>query len=202
MESDCGRYVVAFNGEIYNFQSLRRDLESRGAGRFRGHSDTEVMLRAIELWGLEAAVQRFVGMFAFALWDRRERRLHLVRDRIGEKPLYYGWVGGAFLFGSELKALRACPGFDVEVDRDALVPYLRFGYIPAPYSIYKGIHKLIPGTILSVGADRAGETPAPVPYWSAGGPSRPASRIASGHPTSERPIDHSIACCATRSARR
>jgi asparagine synthase (glutamine-hydrolysing) len=166
MESDGGRFVVAFNGEIYNHRALRRELEERG-GSFRGGSDTEVLLRAIEVWGLEAAVRRFVGMFAFALWDRRERRLHLVRDRIGEKPLYYGWAGGAFLFGSELKALRAYPGFNAEVDRLSLAPYLRFGYIPAPYSIYQGIFKLIPGTILTVAPERIDAEPSPVAYWSA-----------------------------------
>ncbi|MDR3623157.1 MAG: asparagine synthase (glutamine-hydrolyzing) [Paludisphaera borealis] len=167
MESVGGRFVLAFNGEIYNHRSLRRDLEARGRGGFRGNSDTEVLLQAIELWGLEDAVRRFVGMFAFALWDRRERRLHLVRDRVGEKPLYYGRSGSAFLFGSELKALRAYPGFNAEVDREILAPYLQFGYIPAPFSIYKGIFKLIPGTILTVTADRADVEPTPIPYWSA-----------------------------------
>ena len=110
MRSADGRYVVVFNGEIYNFGKLRAELESLGH-QFRGHSDTEVMLAAICEWGLAAAVQRFVGMFAFGLWDRREQMLHLVRDRIGEKPLYYGWVGEVFLFGSELKALRAHPAW-------------------------------------------------------------------------------------------
>jgi asparagine synthase (glutamine-hydrolysing) len=170
MSSASGRYVLVFNGEIYNFLRLRKELENRGNGTpvFRGGSDTEVMLAAFETWGLEPAVRRFAGMFAFALWDRRERVLHLGRDRLGEKPLYYGWSGSAFLFGSELKALRRHPGFQARVRRDALVPYLRHGYIPAPCSIYEGIDKLPPGTILSLrAAAPPGTLPAPVPYWSA-----------------------------------
>jgi asparagine synthase (glutamine-hydrolysing) len=167
MESVGGRYVLAFNGEIYNFRPLRRELEMQGRGGFRGHSDTEVMLRAIELWGIEEAVRRFVGMFGFALWDREQKKLHLVRDRVGEKPVYYGWSGDAFLFGSELKALRAFPGFDARIDRDVLAPYLQFGYIPAPFSIYRGIFKLIPGTILTITADEMNREPTPAPYWSA-----------------------------------
>jgi asparagine synthase (glutamine-hydrolysing) len=163
MQSADGRYVIAFNGEIYNFQSLRQDLSSRGS-RFRGHSDTEVFLEAVSQWGLEKAVGRFNGMFAFALWDRQTRTLSLGRDRLGEKPLYYGWIGGAFLCASELKALRAWPGFKEEVDRDILALFLRYGYVPAPHCIFRGIRKLPPGTLLSV---RAGETgPEPVSYWS------------------------------------
>jgi len=141
MRSVCGRYVISFNGEIYNFKSLRRELEGLGHA-FRGHSDTEVMLACISEWGLLKAVKRFNGMFAFALWDRRERQLHLVRDRMGEKPLYYGWKGKTFLFGSELKALRAHPDFDAELNRDSVALYLRHQYIPAPYSIYKNISKV------------------------------------------------------------
>src|SRR2546422_3184972 len=140
MFSACGRYVIVFNGEIYNFRDLQGDLEKSGHV-FRGHSDTEVMLAAISQWGLEAALKRFVGMFAFALWDRQERTLHLARDRMGEKPLYYGWSGAAFLFGSELKALRAHPLWQGEIDRDALALFLRHNYIPAPRSIYRGIFK-------------------------------------------------------------
>src|SRR5207253_7066750 len=128
---------------IYNFKSLRRELEGLGHA-FRGHSDTEVMLACISEWGLLKAVKRFNGMFAFALWDRRERQLHLVRDRMGEKPLYYGWKGKTFLFGSELKALVAHPQFKGDVDRNALAIYLRYSCIPAPYSIYRGIYKLAP----------------------------------------------------------
>lgn len=141
MASASGRYIIAFNGEIYNFRELRKRLDADGFA-WRGHSDTEVMLAAFERWGVDGALQRFNGMFALALWDREERTLHLARDRLGEKPLYYGWVGETFLFGSELKALRAHPSWRCEVDRDALAAYLRHNYVPAPYSIYKGISKL------------------------------------------------------------
>jgi len=164
MQSGGGRYVVAFNGEIYNFPALRRELEGRGH-RFRGHSDTEVLLAAVEEWGVEAALRRFVGMFAFALWDRAERALFLCRDRMGEKPLYYGWSGGVFLFGSELKALRAHPRWRGEVDRDALALYLRHVYVPGPYSIYRGIRKLQPGNFLRVTADETAPAE-PTEYWS------------------------------------
>jgi asparagine synthase (glutamine-hydrolysing) len=167
MTSSSGRYVMVFNGEVYNFGELRKDLESRGHG-FRGHSDTEVMLEAVSEWGLEAAVRKFVGMFAFALWDRRERVLHLVRDRLGIKPLYCGWQGKTFLFGSELKALRAHPDFDPEINRGVLTLYLRYGYIPQPYSIYQGIWKLPPGHILSLraGAQTSSDLPGTALYWS------------------------------------
>src|SRR5919199_1637723 len=164
MVSADGRYAIAFNGEIYNFLELRRQLEQLGY-RFRGHSDTEVMLAAFSQWGLDAAVRHFNGMFAFALWDRQERVLHLVRDRLGEKPLYYSWLGQTFLFASELKALKAYPNFNPEINRDALALYLRHNYIPAPYSIYQGVYKLPPASILTV---QLGEAVAqPVPYWSA-----------------------------------
>lgn len=166
MVSESGRYVISFNGEIYNFRELRTQLEATGH-HFRGHSDTEVTLAAVEQWGLIEALKRFVGMFAFALWDRRERTLHLARDRLGEKPLYYGWVDGAFLFASELKALRAYGDWQSEIDRDALVLFLRHNYVPAPYSIYKGIHKLLPGTVLTLGHNIEDESPSPVSYWSA-----------------------------------
>ena len=165
MRSVCGRYVLSFNGEIYNFKALRRELETLGY-RFRGHSDTEVMLSCISQWEVFSAVKRFNGMFAFALWDRRERLLHLVRDRFGEKPLYYGWVGKIFMFGSELKALRAHPDFDRAVDRNALAVYLRHHYIPAPYSIYKGISKVLPGTIVTIAPGDTGFAPKVTPYWS------------------------------------
>lgn len=170
MVSACGRYVIAYNGEIYNFPNLRQELETNGgAVAWRGHSDTEVMLAAITQWGLVAAVKRFVGMFAFALWDREERILHLVRDRMGEKPLYYGWMSKTFLFGSELKALRAYPGWRGEIDRNALALFMRHDYIPAPHSIYEGVSKLLPGTILSLSRDPvrdAKESCRPVAYWS------------------------------------
>ena len=151
MPSACGRYVIAFNGEVYNYKEIQKELDDMNAAPvWRGHSDTEVMLAAISHWGLDDAIGRFVGMFAFALWDREERALHLVRDRLGEKPIYYGWVGNTFLFGSELKALRAYPAWRGEIDRNALTLLLRHNYIPAPYSIYKGIHKVLPATIVTV----------------------------------------------------
>jgi len=166
MHSACGRYVIVFNGEIYNFRSLRGELEGSG-DLFRGHSDTEVVLAAVSRWGLETAVRSFNGMFAFVLWDRRMRRLHLVRDRLGEKPLYYGWMAKTFLFGSELKALRLHPGFAGEVNRDALFLYLRHNCIPAPYSIYKNIYKLPPATILSLDVATRETDPKLTSYWSA-----------------------------------
>jgi asparagine synthase (glutamine-hydrolysing) len=158
MESADGRWVISYNGEIYNHEELRAEL----AGvEWRGHSDTETLVEGIAAWGLERTLERSVGMFAFALWDRRERRLHLVRDRFGEKPLYYGWAGGDFLFGSELKALRAHPGFDNPVSRKALRLYAARTYIPAPLSIYERIYKLEPGCILSLapGAEAMAEPP-------------------------------------------
>ena len=161
------RYVLSYNGEIYNFIELRDELTREGV-RFQGRSDTEVLLAAVERWGLDAAVRRFVGMFAFALWDRTERTLHLARDRMGEKPLYYGWCGKSFLFGSELKALRAHPDWAGEISADALSAYMKLGCVPAPYSIYKETHKLPPATILSLRAsDAPGFMPEPNKYWSA-----------------------------------
>src|SRR5437762_6547235 len=166
MRSVCGRYVISFNGEIYNFTALRSELEDLGCA-FRGHSDTEVMLACISQWGLVSAVTRFNGMFAFALWDRQERQLHLVRDRLGEKPLYYGWVGKTFLFGSELKALRAHPHFEAEINRDALALYMRHSYVPAPYSIYRNIHKVPVAMIATINTANVGKPPQFTPYWSA-----------------------------------
>lgn len=165
MRSVCGRYVISFNGEVYNFQELRRELEGLGY-TFRGHSDTEVMLSCISQWGILAAVKRFNGMFAFALWDRQERELHLVRDRMGEKPLYYGWVGKVLVFGSELKSLRAYPGPSMEVDRDSLALFLRHNCVPAPHSIYKGVWKIMPGTIATVSSMNTCCSPKVVTYWS------------------------------------
>jgi asparagine synthase (glutamine-hydrolysing) len=165
MASSSGRHVLVLNGEIYNHVELRRELGAGGAS-FRGGSDTEVLVEAVDRWGLIPALERLNGMFAFAVWDRQRRRLSLARDRLGEKPLYHGWVGGAFAFGSELKALRAVPGADLSVDRDALALLLRFGYVPAPRSIHRGIAKLPPGTWIEV--DPASRSlPDPQPYWSA-----------------------------------
>lgn len=151
MWSACGRFVIVFNGEIYNFGTLRRDLEQLGHC-FRGHSDTEVMLAAISQWGLGAALARFNGMFAFALWDRHERVLHLGRDRLGEKPLYYGWMAKTFMFASELKALSVHPDFHGEINRDVLALYFRHNYVPTPFSIYCDLYKLPPGCVLTVSA--------------------------------------------------
>ena len=167
MVSSSGRYVLSFNGEVYNFAELRSELRGAGAS-FRGHSDTEVMLAAFEEWGIEKAVQRFMGMFAFALWDRAERQLILARDRIGEKPLYYGWCGEVFLFGSELKALCAHPSWYGDINRGVLASYMRYGYVPLPHSIYLGIYKLLPGTWVKISVDDSpGRTPVPRTYWSA-----------------------------------
>ena len=139
-----GRHVLAYNGEVYNHAELRDELRGLGA-RFRGTSDTEVVLAAMDRWGVREAIERLNGMFALAVWDRAERRLTLVRDRLGIKPLYYGFVAGALLFGSELNPLRAYPGFHAPVDREALAAYMRYNVVPARRSIYRGIHKLPPG---------------------------------------------------------
>ena len=163
MLSGDARYVIAFNGEIYNHLELRNKLSNHRIV-WKGHSDTETLLAAIATWGLDAALKECVGMFAFALWDRQQRSLTLARDRLGEKPLYYGVQNQTFLFGSELKALRAHPAFVGEIDRDVLTLYLRFNYIPAPFSIYKGIQKLLPGCYLQVDADF---NTSATTYWSA-----------------------------------
>lgn len=167
MLSASGRLVITFNGEIYNFAELRTELAGLGHG-FRGHSDTEVALAAVEQWGITGALQRFVGMFAFVIWDKTERVLHLARDRIGEKPLYYGWIGGVFVFASELKALRAVPGWWGDINREALTLFLRHNYIPAPHSIYRDIHKLPPAMLLTVPADARPARISRQVYWSAG----------------------------------
>ncbi|HEX3843517.1 MAG TPA: asparagine synthase (glutamine-hydrolyzing) [Steroidobacteraceae bacterium] len=155
MRSASGRFVITFNGEIYNYRALRSELVGRGVC-FRGGSDTEVLLAAIEEWGLARALERSRGMFAFGLWDAAERVLWLARDRFGEKPLYYGEAGNAFLFGSELQALRAHSLWRGEIDRDALALLLRYACIPAPHSIFRGIRKLMPGCALAVRAQDGG----------------------------------------------
>ena len=162
MRSRCGRYVISFNGEVYNYRALREELRGH---TFRGTSDTEVMLAAIAEWGVDRALEKFNGMFAFALWDAQNRQLHLARDRAGEKPLYYGLLKRALVFGSEVKALRAHPDFDAEIDRGALTLYLRHSYIPAPHTIYEGIYKLPAGAILTVSAAGWSALPEPRPYW-------------------------------------
>jgi asparagine synthase (glutamine-hydrolysing) len=170
MVSVPGRYVIVFNGEIYNHMALRQELGQHGlAAAWRGHSDTETLLAGFEAWGMEDTLKRINGMFALALWDRQTRALTLARDRLGEKPMYYGWQGeGAervFLFGSELKALRAHPAFGAGIDRGALSLLLRHNAIPAPYSIYEGISKLMPGTFLTLSL--AQPEPMVSTYWSA-----------------------------------
>jgi asparagine synthase (glutamine-hydrolysing) len=161
MRSASGRYTITYNGEIFNYRDLQKELEP---ATWRGHSDTEIMLAAFDRWGIEASASRFNGQFAFAVWDERERRLTLVRDRIGIKPLYYGWLGGTFVFGSELDAIRAHPRFEPEVNPRAVVSLLELGYIPAPLSVYKQISKLRPGTMISLSSP--GQDPTPRPFWS------------------------------------
>ena len=161
MTSSCGRYVIVYNGEVYSHQEIARDLEPSGR-RLSGSSDTVVMLEACAEWGVEAVVPRLIGMFAFALFDRQTGELVLVRDRLGIKPLYWGVVGGLLIFGSELKALRALPDWPARIDRNALAAFMRHNYIPAPHSIYQGIRKLEPGTLLRVGGDGV---PRLTRYW-------------------------------------
>ncbi|MEW5755871.1 MAG: asparagine synthase (glutamine-hydrolyzing) [Pseudomonadota bacterium] len=167
MRSVSGRYVISYNGEVYNHDHLRGELKDKGF-TFRGHSDTETILAAVEEWGLEAALKRFIGMFAFALWDRAEQRLILVRDRIGIKPLYYGSLNGVFVFGSELKAFLKFPGFSGAIDRNAIALHLHYNYIPAPYTIYQDLHKLRPGHVLSLDVTPSGDLSQKLQsYWSA-----------------------------------
>ena len=162
MLSSCGRFVITYNGEVYNADELRAELIAAGR-RFRGRSDTEVIVEAAAVWGVAATVERLIGMFAMALWDREQRTLFLVRDRLGIKPLYWAEFSGRLLFGSELKALRADNSWSPELDRDALAAYLRFGYVPAPYAIYCGVRKLPPGAMLVVPAQGP---PVLTTYWS------------------------------------
>jgi asparagine synthase (glutamine-hydrolysing) len=168
MASPGGRYVVTYNGEIYNHLALRAELELGGAApRWSGHSDTETLVVALETWGVLRTLQRLNGMFAMAVWDRERRVLILARDRAGEKPLFFGRpsISGPFLFGSELKALTVHPEWCGEIDRDALALYLRHGYVPTPHSIYRGVQKLAPGHYVEVSVDDEADW-SPVPYWS------------------------------------
>jgi asparagine synthase (glutamine-hydrolysing) len=172
MSSESGRFLITYNGEIYNYLEIRRELErDHLVSSFRGNSDTEVILAAIEGWGIERAVSKFNGIFAFALWDEKERELCMVRDRVGVKPLYYGWAGKSLIFASELKALKKHPHFNREINETAVSMYFNHNYIPAPYSIFKGTFKLLPGHIIRFGI--AGNSPdksRPLPsepYWSA-----------------------------------
>ncbi len=167
MASPSGRYVISFNGEIYNFPELRTELEGQGV-KFRGSSDTEVLLALIDRDGTVRALDQANGMFAFALWDRRDQKLTLAQDRYGQKPLYYARLAGGIAFGSELSAIRAHPDFSPQIDPDALALYLRFGNVPAPHTIYRGAHKLVAGTTLTLDAESlSGTYPEPQPYWSA-----------------------------------
>lgn len=166
MISESGRWVIVFNGEIYNHAALRTELKNAGHAAFwRGHCDTEVLLESISAWGVERALKKCVGMFAFALWDRSERTLVLGRDRLGEKPLYFGWANRTFLFGSELAALKQHPDWEGKIDRDALCLYLRHNYVPSPHSIYTGISKLPPGSFLQLSIHERNEHL--YTYWNA-----------------------------------
>jgi asparagine synthase (glutamine-hydrolysing) len=165
MVSKSGRYVIVYNGEIYNYRILRRELKKTGYV-FRSQSDTEVLLAAVEVWGLNIALDKFIGMFAFALWDKDNRELYLVRDRVGEKPLYYGLFGNIILFGSELKALEVHDSFVKSINRNAISLLLRYNYIPAPYSIYDNIYKIKPGTFLTIKVEKQKISTTEHMYWS------------------------------------
>lgn len=165
MLSASGRYVLVFNGEIYNHLEIREEL---GRRLWRGHSDTETLLAAFQTWGVEKTLQASTGMFALALWDRTERCLTLARDRIGEKPLYYGWSRETFLFSSELNSLAVYPDWGNDIDRAALASFMRYAYVALPHSIYSGVRKLLPGTYVKFSTeDPPGYWPSPIPYWSA-----------------------------------
>ena len=165
MISASGRYVIAYNGEIYNFRQIRDELDKCGkAPQWRGHSDTEILLASIDAWGIDAAIRKATGMFAIALWDRETQALSLVRDRIGEKPLYYGIVDNRLVFGSELKAIRAVAEGKLQIDRGALAEFMRFGYVPAPMAIYEGIKKLPPGHLITLRS--LSDIDNQRPYWS------------------------------------
>lgn len=165
MQSANQRYVIAYNGEIYNFREIRRDLENKGIN-FKGHSDTEVLLECIALYGLDQTLDRLNGMFAISLWDKEDCSLTLCRDRVGKKPLYYGCCNDTFLFGSELKALKQHPDFDAEIDRDALAQFIQFGWLNGPNTIYRHINKLPAGSYIKVKQSNLHMSPAPVSYWS------------------------------------
>ena len=166
MTSACGRFQLAYNGEVYNFKDIRKELEGDGF-QFRGHSDTEVLLAAITEWGLEKTLSNILGMFAFALWDQKQQFLTLVRDPVGKKPLYYGWSQNTFLFGSELKALRAHPEFSASIDPNSLGLFIKYSWVPSPYSIYQGIYKLPPGHLITINAKSTLDNTRPRSYWSA-----------------------------------
>ena len=163
MKSHNDRYIISYNGEIYNHLDLRLELLKIDENiKFKSNSDTETLLVCFEVWGIEKSISKTVGMFAFSVWDLVEDTLYLVRDRMGEKPLYYGWQDDYFFFGSELKSLKCHPNFKSIIDNNALGMFFRYSYVPAPYSIYKGIKKLIPGTILKVNSSGESDT---IVYW-------------------------------------
>lgn len=164
MHSHCGRYVISYNGEIYNFLAIRKDLEKIGV-EFISHSDTEVILAAIAHYGIEATLKKINGMFAFAVWDKELKKLYLARDRLGEKPLYYSLINNEYIFASELKSFQVYPGFNAEIDRDNLGLYLKYNYVPAPYSIYRNVFKLKPGSYLTIDLNSK-DLPTPRDYWS------------------------------------
>ncbi|MCB9988015.1 MAG: asparagine synthase (glutamine-hydrolyzing) [Rhodospirillales bacterium] len=168
MAAPSGRYMIAYNGEIYNFPELRKTLEDAGT-QFRSRSDTEVLLAAVDHWGLNQTLQKINGMFAFALWDRKDRVLHLVRDRMGKKPLYIGWAGRSLVFASELKALRQHPDFKKTVNRNTLTAFMRYGCVPAPHCIYENVWQLLPGYRLTLAMETVvpGQDMVPLmePYW-------------------------------------
>ena len=166
MTSVCDRFMMSYNGEIYNFQEMRNDLEKNGF-QFRGHSDTEVLLGAITEWGLEKTLKQLIGMFAIALWDRKQESLTLVRDPVGKKPLYYGWCRDTFLFGSELKALRAHPEFDAPIDPNTLGLFIKYSWVPSPFCIYQGLRKLPPGHLITIDSKSRLENVIPHSFWSA-----------------------------------
>lgn len=171
MESKNGNFIIAYNGEIYNHLDIRALLEKKldHGIQWKGHSDTETLLAAFEVWGIQETLNKCVGMFAMSVWDRSCSKLTLARDRLGEKPLYYGWVNNSFVFASELKAIKVFPDFNNPIDRDALASYLQYTYVPAPMSIYKNIFKLLPGHLLEI--DKHNESnpkQSSIQYWSLG----------------------------------
>ena len=193
MHSADRRYVITFNGEIYNYRDIRRELQAAGRST-RGESDTEVLLEACALWGVEAAIERAIGMFAFALWDRKTRSLVLARDRLGIKPLYYAATPERVLFASQLKAFRAAPDWRPTIDDDAVVGYLRHAYIAQPRTIYREAEKLAPGHILTL---RQGMAPAPKCFWDLRGDrDRRAARATIPRRTRTRRSSGSTRCCA------